>query len=137
VVKVRLRAVKAVVKVERERGEREEGMGQICEKEEGEEGEEGGKKVSSSIFNRLPSLKARKRRIATQREKTHLHMRMPPSSTRPCNFERNHLRPKLRVALLERLFVPLDFVKDGRGEVGRDGAEGGVVRDLPSPLGSQ
>lgn len=58
-------------------------------------------------------------------------MSVPTLARTPRHFERDHVGPKRLVALAKRFLVQRNLFKHGRSEIGRDGAQSRVVRDLP------
>ena len=57
-------------------------------------------------------------------------MRMSALPTQPPHLERHQLGPKASVALAQRNLVLVSLGEDGFSEVGGDGEESRVVRDL-------
>lgn len=102
--------MKEEVKVERARGESEEGMGQICAREKS--GRRGMSVLEIHPFD--PALLFLASGVAGRMPpgelKTHLDMSVSAPPARPRNLERDHFGSKLGIAPLQRLLVALDLL---------------------------
>lgn len=63
-------------------------------------------------------------------ESTDLNVRVSALARRPRNLEGDHLGAERLVTLAQGFLVQRDFLQYGRRELGRDGAQRRVVRDL-------